>query len=239
MYNQKNHIASGSPTSGPRTSAGEQSQGITGYGYTQGQQQCAPQLQDAGLPNQPDFSQNPQQYTQYPSNLMYDMPQHAPQQFSYEPMQQFQPRPSAAVEVLSSQFGDLQYYPPSEPTSVPSPMTQQYVSTPYQQQIAYQKPAHAGHAALPTCYTAGTIEYAQSNVPDVLEPQESAQEAGGYDAAYRRYVKKLRATFQDVKDGRLVEAGQSLLKVSEFLLGQAVELGKRTWMRSFTMLTCA
>jgi len=210
------------------TSAGGQSQGIAGYGYTQGQQQYAPQLQDAGQQNQPDFFPNPQQYTQYPSNLMYNMPQQAPQQFSYEPMPQFQPRPSAAVEVLSNQFGVLQYHPASAPTSVPSPMTQQYASTPYQQQIAYEKPAHAGHAALPTYYTAGTTGYVQSNVLDVLEPQESAQEAGGYDAAYRRYVKKLRATFQDVKDGRLVEAGQSLLKISEFLLGQAVELGKRT-----------
>jgi hypothetical protein len=102
---------------------------------------------------------------------------------------------------------------------VPSPITQQYASTSYQQQIAYQKPAHAGHAALPTCYTAGTIECAQFNALNVLKPQESAQEAGGYDAAYRRYVKKLQATFQDVKDGRLVKAGQSLFKISEFLLG--------------------
>jgi hypothetical protein len=46
-----------SSTSGPRTSAGGQSQGITGYEYTQGQQQYALQLQDAGLQNQPDFSQ--------------------------------------------------------------------------------------------------------------------------------------------------------------------------------------
>lgn len=134
-----------SPTSGPRTSAGGQSQGITGYGYTQGQQQYAPQLQDAGLQNQLDVSQNPQQYTQYPSNLMSNMPQQAPQQFSYEPIQKFQPRPSAAVEVLPNQFGVLQYYPPSAPTSVPSPITQQYASTPYQQQIAYQSPAHTGH----------------------------------------------------------------------------------------------
>ena len=217
-----------SPTSGPRTSARGQIQEITSYGYMQGQQQYAPQLQDVRLHDQLDFSQNPQQYIQYPSNMMYNTPQQAPQQFSCAPMQQFQPRQSAADEVLSNQSSVLQYYPPRVPTSVPSPMSQQYASTLYQQQIADQSPAHAGHGALPTCYTVGTIEYAQPNEPDVLEPQESAQEAEGYDAAYRQYVEKLRATFQDVKDGRLVEAGQSLLKISEFLLGQAVELGKRT-----------
>lgn len=80
-------------------------------------------------------------------------------------------------------------------------------------------------------------EYVEPNVPDVLEQQEPAQDAGGYDSAYRRYVEKLRATFQDVKDGRLVEAGQCLLEISEFLLGQAVELGKRSGL-DYALLRC-
>lgn len=161
------------PTSGPRTSARGQIQGITGYEYVQGQQQYAPQLQDARLHNQLDFSQNPQQYIQYPLNMMYNTPQQVPQQFSCAPMQRFQPRQSAADEVLSNQSSALQHYPPSMPTSVPSPMIQQYASTFYQQQIAYQSPAYAELGALPICYTVKTLEYAQSNEPDVLEPQGS------------------------------------------------------------------
>jgi len=218
-----------SPTSGPRTSTAGQSQGITGYGYTQGQQQYAPQLQDAALQYQAEFTQDPQraqQYTQYSSNLMYNMPQQTPQQSPYEPVQQFQPRQTAAVEVLSTQFGVPQYYPTGDPTSAPGPMAQQYATAPFQQQITYQQPAHTGRAALPPAYPTGMAEYVQPNVPEVLEQQEPAPDAGGYDAAYRRYVEKLRATFQDVKEGRLVEAGQGLLEISEFLLGQAVELGK-------------
>jgi len=210
------------PISGPRMSA---------EGQSQGQQQHAPQLQGAGLQYRPDFSQEPQraqQYTQYPSNLMYNMSQQAPQQSSYEPIQQFQPRPSAVVEARFSQFDVLRYHPPSDPTSVPSPMTQCYVSAPFQQQIAYQQPGHTGHAAFLTAHPAGMTEDVQPNVPDILEQPESRQDAGSYDTAYRQYIKKLRATFQDLKDKKLVEAGQSLLEISEFLLGQAVELGKRS-----------
>jgi len=186
-------------------------------------------LQDAALQYQAEFTQDPQraqQYTQYSSNLMYNMPQQTPQQSPYEPVQQFQPRQTAAVEVLSTQFGVPQYYPTGDPTSAPGPMAQQYATAPFQQQITYQQSAHTGRAALPPAYPTGMAEYVQPNVPEVLEQQEPAPDAGGYDAAYRRYVEKLRATFQDVKEGRLVEAGQGLLEISEFLLGQAVELGK-------------
>ena len=233
-----------SPTSGPRTSAAGQSQGIAGYGYTQGQQQYAQQLQDPAIQYQAEFPQDPQraqQYTQYPSNLMYNLPQQTPQQSAYEPVQQFQPRQTAAVEVLSNQFGVPQYYPTGDPTSAPGPMAQQYASAPFQQQIAYQQPTPTGRATIPTAYTTGIPEYVSPTVPEVLEPQETVQDAGGYDAAYRRYVEKLRATFQDVRDGRLVEAGQCLLEISEFLLGQAVELGKRSDLdcTPFTMLIYA
>ena len=113
-------------------------------------------------------------------------------------------------------------------TSVPSPITQQYASTPYQQQIAYRQPDHAGHAALPTTYTAGITKDVQPNVPNVLKQPKFRQDTGSYDTAYRRYNEKLCTTFQDLKDGKLVEAGQSLLIISQFLLGQAVELSKQS-----------
>lgn len=102
-------------------------------------------------------------------------------------------------------------------------MTPQYASAPFQQEIAHQQPGHAGLAALSTAYTAGITKHVQPNMPDVLKQPESTQ-----DAAYRRYIKKLLAIFQDVKNGKLVKAGQCLLEISECFFGQAVELGKRT-----------
>lgn len=176
-----------SPSSGPRTSV---------EGQSQGQQQHAPQLQGARLQYQPDFSQEPQkaqQYNLYPSNLMYNMPQQAPQQSPYEPIQQSQPRPCAAIEARFNQFDVLQCYAPSDPTSVP--MTQFCESAPLYQHIAYQQSGHARHAASLTAYTAGKTEDVQLNVPNVLEQPKTKQGAGSYDAAYRRYIEKLRATF--------------------------------------------
>jgi len=90
-------------------------------------------------------------------------------------------------------------------------MTQQYASAPFQQQITYP---------------AGMTEYVQPNMPDLIEQQELMQDTGGYDAAYHRYQERLQATLQSVKDGRLVQAGQCLLAISEFLLGEVVDLGK-------------
>ena len=159
---------------------------------------------------------------------MYNMPQQAPPPPPYDPVQQFQPRQSAAVEVLSTQFGVPQYYPAADPTSAPGQMGQQYAAAPFPQQMAYQQPTQAVRAAVSTGYTASIADYVQPSAPEIPEQQDPAQDANSYDAAYRRYIERLRGTFKDVQDGRIVQAGQCLLELSEFLLGQAVELGKWT-----------
>ncbi|MCJ1434121.1 hypothetical protein MMC27_003487 [Xylographa pallens] len=220
------------PTSAPQTSQAVQSQGIAGYGYTQGQQQFTPQLQDTSMQYQADFTQEPtrvHQFPQYSPHLMsYNIPQQAPQQAAYEPVQQFQPRQSAAVEVLSTQFGVPQYYPTSESSSAPT-LAQQYASAPFQQQMAYQQSAQTSRSAVPATFAVGIADYEQPPLPDVLEQQQQQQQEqpdnSGYDAAYNQYLEALRRAFQDIRDGRLIEAGQCLLEISEWLLGHAGELG--------------
>lgn len=169
--------------------------------------------------------------------MAYNLSQQAAQQQpAYEPVQQqqeqqqFQPRQSAVVEVLSSQFGVPQYYPAGEPTSAPA-IAQQYASAPFQQQqIAYQQPSQTSRSPNPSTYAVGMADYIQPNLPDVLEPQELTEDNSGYDAAYNQYVEALRRTFQDVKEGRLIDAGQCLLEISEWLLGHAGELGEWSYM---------
>ena len=73
---------------------------------------------------------------------------------------------------------------------------------------------------MPSPYSGVLPEYSQSS-PDQTEPQQERS----YDAAYNRYLESLGQIFQDVRDGRLAEAAQSLLDVSEWLLGHAVRLG--------------
>ncbi len=55
-------------------------------------------------------------------------------------------------------------------------------------------------------------------------PEESAQSTGP-DARYELYQAEMRALNQNISEGRLNEAGPSLLKLSEWLLGNVVGLG--------------
>ena len=69
-------------------------------------------------------------------------------------------------------------------------------------------------------------EYAPQGASEVLEQQEVAQEPSSFDDAYNQYQNALRQTFENTRGGRLVEAGDSLLDISGWLLGHAEELGE-------------
>ena len=66
-------------------------------------------------------------------------------------------------------------------------------------------------------------DFAQPSGPDALEEQNP--EATKFDQAYSQYQDALKRTFENSHAGRLVEAGASLLEISEWLLGHAAELG--------------
>lgn len=62
---------------------------------------------------------------------------------------------------------------------------------------------------------------------DPQERQEATQKRpSGLDEAYNRYQQTLKQVFYDIKAGRLANASESMLEMSEWLLGNAVELGK-------------
>ena len=229
-----------SPTSTPRgasaagsAATGASNQGL-GYGFaSQQQQQQAQQytaVPDASLQYQTDFpqeAQRHQQFAQYAPNIMYNIQQQAQPQSPYDPVPQYQqPRQSGTLEVISNQFGVPQYYSTAEATSVPGPSTvpQQYTTAPFPQY--QQQPTPTGRTTQPTAYAAGMAEYVAPPVTEYLEQQEPVSEASRYDVAYNQYIEALKETFQNTRDGRLIEAGQSLLDVSEWLLGHAADLGK-------------
>ena len=222
---QLSSIPSPSPTSVPQTSAGSTHQGLVGYGYASGQPQYGTQLQDSSFQYQPDFAQDTQrqQLTPYPQNMMYNLQHQVNPQSSYDPVSQYNPRQSAAVEVLSTQFGVPQYYNSGESTSGsgPASIPQPYTSTQYQH---YQQPAPSGRATLTSSYPVSMADYSESAGQGVID-QPSSQDASFTDE-YNAYSQTLRKTFSDTQSGRLVEAGSSLLDISRFLLGHAVELGK-------------
>ena len=67
--------------------------------------------------------------------------------------------------------------------------------------------------------------FAQPSAPDVLEHHDVAEESTNFDRAYAQYQNALKQTFERTRSGRLIEAGQSLLEISDWLLGNASDLG--------------
>jgi hypothetical protein len=166
-----------------------------------------------------DSQHRQQNYPPYSSNVVYNP--------SYTPVQAYAPRQTAAIEVLSSQFGgNSQYYIPGEsPTSVPGgvshhPSSSQYSSPSYTQ----YSPATA---RLPHAYASNLPELNQPAAPVPVEDAEFAQQnqSAALDEAYNQYQNALKRTFQNMREGRLGEAGTSLLTISDWLLSNAVELG--------------
>ncbi|KAF2431597.1 hypothetical protein EJ08DRAFT_669953 [Tothia fuscella] len=179
-----------------------------------------------------DTQRSQQQYPQYASNIMYNVPaqQTASPQSPYETVQPYQqPRQSAAIEVLSSQFGVPQpYYVPGEggPTSVPSSaIAGQNVPSQYTS-MSYTTQSPVGREPLASAYATGMADPTQ-NSPQAGygQPSYSAQSDAALDSAYGLYQTELRRTFECVRDGRLAEAGNSLIHISDWLLGNAEALG--------------
>ena len=66
--------------------------------------------------------------------------------------------------------------------------------------------------------------------PEIMEEEEEDEDefqpqSTGMEAAYTAYQTALKEIFQNIINGRLSEAGQSLLEVSEWLLGHVGDLG--------------
>lgn len=68
---------------------------------------------------------------------------------------------------------------------------------------------------------AGYAESGAQEVAEQAEPQTSSQD----DEYNDRFPAAIRQVFHDTSEGRLVEAVQSLLEISDWLLVHAQELG--------------
>lgn len=224
---------------------GEHLSGYGGYGYTEQQPAYAtPSMHGSAMPTgaiqyqgdythdhsrqqQQQAAQPQQQYPQYGSNMVYNVGQPAPPQSPYEPVPQYQQRQSAAIEVLSTQFGVPQYFAPSEAASAGVPAVHSQYLAPQVESASYTQQSPIGRSSAQS-YPAAMADFN----PMVAAQQETEQQnqvpdPASYDDAYNQYQHALKQTFENTRTGRLVEAGQSLLDISEWLLGHAVELGMR------------
>lgn len=221
-FRQAHLLGHQGPTSAPLSGSEGHAQDLGGYGFTQQQQY---QMQGSSLQFQPDYSQEPQRQQQFPnytSQLAPNVPQTGQPQSSYDPMPQYQPRQSAAVEVLPNQFSVPQYYNPGEATSAsaPAPTAQQYASENFPQQVQYPS-APLERPIAPQPYQQNMTEYAQTGAP--VPVQETAQDDPV--AKYERYQYDLRTINQDISEGKLEEAAPLLITLSKDLLGNVGSLG--------------
>jgi hypothetical protein len=156
---------------------------------------------------------------------MYNVSQQAPQSTVYDTPQQFQPRQPAGMQMLSDVA--VPYFS-TEPTSASGPPGLQHhasssSSAAYQQH--QQSPADRP-PLLPQGYPQNmTIGGMPQNAPDVMEDDDFQSQGPGMEAAYTTYQTALKEIFQNIINGRLAEASQSLLEVSEWLLGHIGDLG--------------
>jgi hypothetical protein len=220
-----------SPTSAPSTARSGNIQGYT-YPYGEGAQFGGSQMNAGPMQYQAEYAQDtqrPQQpYPQYGPNVMYNVPQQqqASPQSPYETVQPYQPRQSAAIEVLTNQFGVAQqYYVPGEggPTSAPSSaIAGQNVPSQYTP-ISYTTQSPVAREPLASAYATGMADASQSSSQGAYgQTNYAAQEL---DNAYGQYQTELKRTFECIRDGRLADAGSSLVHISDWLLGNAESLG--------------
>ncbi|PGH03913.1 hypothetical protein AJ80_08615 [Polytolypa hystricis UAMH7299] len=220
---------------------GESAAPYGGYGYTESPAYSAPSLQGGslqtgGLQYQSDFSSVPsrqsqpqvaeqqsrhqQRLSQYEPDMVYNI---APQaQSPYEAVSQYQPRQSAAIEVLANQFGVAPYFAGDDAGTA---VSSQYLTTP-SQQAPFSQSTPASRPSAATTFSENMAGYNPPVAAEGLEAQEFPRESSSnFDDAYNQYQRALRQTFENTRVGRLTEASQSLLEISEWLLSNAVELG--------------
>ena len=232
-FRQAQLMTSQTPTSAA-VSITTNTQDLTSFGpFAAPQHFGSPQMQGQGtsFQYQPEYAQEPQRQQPYPqhytSQLMYGVSQQpSSQQTPYDPVAQYQSRQSVATEVLPHQFGDPQYYNPSAggSTSTPTAVPQQYSTAPYQQPMQYPPQSDLDRPTIIPQFPATEPEFAQPAAPDSSDSQQ--RQPDRYDEFYNQYRRALRDTNENASRGRLVEAGESLLEISEWLLGNAEGLGK-------------
>ncbi|KAJ5375477.1 hypothetical protein N7517_007483 [Penicillium concentricum] len=180
-------------------------------------QQASIQHQRRRAPQDPAFSP-------YESSMLYGFSQQGPTQGHFEVVPQYQTRQSAAIDVLSNQFVP-QYFPPEE-SAGSGVAGLSYLNAqlqPYNQPGPMARPNTTQSFSEPISdFTVGSGSMNRLDQPQT-ESQQSDQPS--LEEAIGRYNRILRRTFDQTRAGRLVEAGGSLLEISEWLVTNARDLG--------------
>ncbi len=205
------------------------------YGYPEPQSYAGQGMQGGNLPYQASFSPeaarmqqpgqiSPQQYPQYQGQVLYNIAQPAPSQLPYDPIPQYQQRHSAAVEVLSNQFGVSQYYASGEPASS-VPAAQAHFVASQNEPMRYPPQTPGRRPSVQQPYDV-EMDYSPMGPPSSQEQQQVVPAAENMEEAYNRYQHQLKMAYEAISAARLAEAGEGVMNLSRWLLSNVAKLGE-------------
>lgn len=227
----------------PLTTSPSTGRGATGATAYQGYyQETAPSF-SAALPAntmqyQQGYSQDQRQQQQsfggYNSDLMYNVAQQPAQNNVYDATTQFQARQPAAMQMLTD-VATAPYFS-SETANAPAPPGLQHHASTGSTGVYPQH--HSPNVRAPLLQQTYATGMPMGNLPQVapemleVEDEYQAQDQAPInnlarvEESYMSYQTALKEIFQNVANGMLSEAAASLLRVSEWLLGNVVDLGR-------------
>jgi hypothetical protein len=158
--------------------------------------------------------------------MLYGFGQQGPTQGHFEVVPQYQTRQSAAIDVLSNQFVP-QYFSEESAGSGLADLSP-FLNAQLQR---YNQPGPMPRPTTTQSFPAPVSDFAvgSGSMNRLDQPQTESQEQSdqpSLEEAIGRYQRILRRTFDQTRAGRLVEAGGSLLEISEWLVANARDLGK-------------
>ncbi|CAI7654146.1 unnamed protein product [Penicillium glandicola] len=166
-------------------------------------------------------------FSPYDSTMMYGFSQQGPTQGQFEVVPQYQTRQSAAIDVLSNQFAVPQYFAPEESAGSGVAGLSPYLNAqiqPYNQPGPMARPnTTQSFSTTISDFAVGSGSMNRLDQPQT-EPQQQLDQPS-LEEAIGRYQRILRRTFDQTRAGRLVEAGGSLIEISEWLVTNARDLG--------------
>ncbi|KAL2162786.1 hypothetical protein VTH06DRAFT_6622 [Thermothelomyces fergusii] len=172
---------------------------------------------------QPDSRQTQSFGGTYPSTMMYPVQQTGGPQSAavYDASQQFPSRQPAGLPMMATDVAGP--YFSSEPTTAAAASNMQGHSGSSNAPQVYQQSGMHGYST----GGMGAIEgMAAQTTPAAHVRMEEEYPAGtGLDEAYLRYQTALKEIFQNIRNGVLATASESLLVISDWLLSHVVELG--------------
>lgn len=221
------------------------------YGYTDtsfpGGTQLQPYPQDQN--SQQQQQQQQPTFSDYEQEVVYSIQQQGPPHDSFSIVSQYPARqPAATIEALSSQFAVPQYFPAGEPTETGvGGLLSPYLNTRFPPATC-PPPGPAGHASASAQLFSATMAdltnplgaaAGQQQQPPPQQPQQTQQAQAQpqqsaanpataiahLEDAYSQYQRAIRVTLDHSRAGSLVEAGQSILEISEWILTNAEQLG--------------